>query len=191
MKVDDGTKFLVFDTETTGLPNHEDADITRQPHIIEFGAILCNRAGESLREYATLIKPEFYVHGELEARITRITGLTMYDLAGAPSFRDVLPEVRSLFAEADVVCGHNLAFDLKMIRFELIRMGSEGAIAWPARELCSLEHHLAEYGRWPRLAELQERYSETDAPYDQSHRALDDVRATVNVFLKSGMLALP
>ena len=167
-------QYLVFDLETTGLLKHPAAKDSAQPRAIEFGGVLLNSRGEVLDEAQQLINP-----GQpLEAIITKVTGLTDADLAGAPHFAEVAPRLRMLFAAADVVIAHNLAFDRGVIEAEVAR----NALVdwpWPARWLCSMQEHAEEWGGFAKLAALYEAY--LGKPLAQTHRALDDVRALVEV----------
>lgn len=166
---------LFFDTETTGLTLHPDADPLRQPRVIEFGAMLLNPAnGETLREVSWLVNP-----GEaLTPEITKITGLTDADLKDAPRFAEVLPELRDLFAGCGSMWAHNLPFDRAIISGELRRLSVDG-FAWPPAWFCTVGLYAPEWGRNPKLLELYERV--LGKPLAQTHRALDDVRAMVEI----------
>lgn len=175
----------VFDTETTGLPFHAEAKDDVQPRIIEFGGVLWDvRRDEIIDELELLVNP-----GQpLEAIITKITGLTDDDLKDAPRFPDVEPRLRSFFARAEGVVAHNLPFDRTLMFMELLRMGiPPSAWVWPKRELCTVQEHAEAWGRRPKLLELYEHY--TGNPLAQKHRALDDVKALLDVVRASGVFA--
>jgi len=168
---------IVYDTETTGLTLHPDAPVTKQPKCIEFGGVLLDRNGRVVEEASILINP-----GEqLSAEITKITGITDADLVDAPPFAEVLPQLRRLFAEADTVMAHNLPFDKAILRGELARLNVYDFI-WPKRELCTVGLYKDQWGRNPRLIELYE--SVMGKPLAQTHRALDDVHALVEIIQK-------
>ena len=76
---------------------------------------------------------------------------------------------------------HNLPFDKAIIRGELARCGIED-FPWPERELCTVGLHRDAWGRNPRLVELYE--SVMGKPLAQTHRALDDANALVEIIQK-------
>lgn len=165
---------LVYDTETTGLTLHPDAPVTKQPKMIEFGGVLLDRQGRIVEEAAILVNP-----GEpLSPEITKITGLTDADLADAPSFEEVLPQLRRIFGEATTVMAHNLPFDKAIIRGELARLNVLD-FPWPSRELCTVGLYKEQWGRNPKLLELYEAV--LGKPLAQTHRALDDVKALCEI----------
>lgn len=170
------TAAIVFDFETTGLTLHPDAPVEKQPRAIEFGAALVSlRDGAVLEEASILINPQC----PITAEITKITGLTDADVRDALPFADVLPQLRRLFSGAAVAVAHNLPFDRAILRAELARAG-ETTFPWPPRELCTVGLYREDWGRNPRLLELYEHVF--GRPLAQTHRALDDVRALVEIF---------
>jgi ATP-dependent DNA helicase DinG len=167
---------LVFDTETTGLTLHPEAPLAKQPKIIELGAALLNERGEVVETLSQLLHPGEDITDE----ITRITGITNGDLVGAPTFKDALPQMRHIFEQAFAVFAHNLPFDRAMIRNDLARIDCLD-FPWPAQEYCTVGLHKDQWGRNPKLTELYE--FTLNKPLPQTHRALDDVMALVEVVL--------
>ena len=168
---------IVYDTDTTGLPLHPSAPLSKQPRIIEFGAAILDDQGNVASDYNVLIHP-----GELiTEEITRITGITNDDLRGAANFAEVLPHIRSLFEQADAVFAHNLPFDRAMLNFELARLGCVD-FPWPATQICTVGLYRDLWGRNPKLTELYQ--SSIGKPLAQTHRALDDAMALVEIIQK-------
>src|SRR5690606_26055845 len=117
----------------------------------------------------------------LEPIITKITGLTDDDLASEPPLADVLPQIWRLFEAAGCVVAHNLPFDKGVLRGELRRL----AIAewpWPPKEVCTVGLYKEIWGRNPKLLELYEEVM--GKPLAQTHRALEDVQAMVEIIQK-------
>lgn len=175
-----GKKALILDTETTGLPKHGDAPLSRQPEIIEYGGIIYDIAKkEILSRLSILIKPK----GEVSEEITKITGITPEDLEDAPAFAEeaVLLPIQKQFELADVLVAHNLPFDSGMFKFELARIGglTEETWPWPVENMCTVQEHYQEWGRRPKLIHLYEHYMEK--PLEQTHRALDDCDALLEI----------
>lgn len=166
---------IVFDFETTGLTLHPEAELRKQPHAIEFGAVLMSLDNGAITEEASiLINPGMPLSDE----IIKITGITDEDLVDAPNFVTVLPQLRRMFAEAHCAVSHNLPFDRAILRGEL-RRANVADFPWPQREVCTVGLYKDTWGRNPRLLELYEQVM--GKPLAQTHRALDDVKALCEI----------
>lgn len=166
---------IVYDTETTGLTLHPSAEVRKQPRIIEFAcAILDPEDGAVVETAEMLIHPEC----QLPPEIIKITGITDDDLVGALPFKAHLGQLKRLFSGCDTVMSHNLPFDKAMLFNELARIECEG-FPWPSREICTVGLYKDGWGRNPKLKEL---YAAVQGkPLAQTHRALDDVKALVEI----------
>lgn len=173
---------LIFDTETTGIPKHPDANMKVQPRIIEIAGVLVNPEGNVTESFQYVINPEV----KLEEIITKITGLTDEDLKGKPSFQDLFPALQEHFNQAEAVIAHNLPFDYTMVELECARL--DGEFVWPQNLICSVQEHYEEFGRRVSLKDLYEAY--TMKPLQQTHRALDDVLALLEVCKASGLIGM-
>jgi DNA polymerase-3 subunit epsilon/CBS domain-containing protein len=117
---------LVLDLETTGL------DVTRE-RVVQVGAIAM--LGAKILEQPRLdqlIDPEI----PIPPTASRIHGLNDSDVSGAPTFAAFAPTLREVLT-GRVVVGHNVGFDLAVLRHEAARAG----IAWrdpPALDLVLL-----------------------------------------------------
>lgn len=174
---------IVFDTETTGLTLHPRAPVTRQPRMIEFGAVLLDARGEVVEEASVLCNPQEPITEE----ITKITGLTDADVRDAPTFEQLLPQLTRLFGAAQAVVAHNLPFDRTIIHGELAR-AQVTHFPWPRAEFCTVQLYAEAWGRNPRLVELYAHVM--DEPLAQTHRALDDVLALVKIIQKERLWEL-
>ncbi|MCA9987110.1 MAG: DEAD/DEAH box helicase family protein [Anaerolineales bacterium] len=157
------TTYVAVDLETTGLQPGKDA-------IIEVAAIAF-ADGQVLGEYQSLVNPE----RDLDSFIINLTGITQRMVNGAPVMYDVRPHVRQMMAD-HVVIGHNVGFDMGFLEQERIGVGQHridtvtlASILLPGVGRYSLEA-LARFLGLPSL-EAQ-----------QTHRALDDARLTVELF---------
>jgi DNA polymerase III epsilon subunit-like protein len=173
-----------MDWETTGLVLHPDTKIEKQPHGIEFAAVLFDDTGAILEEYEAIVDPGV----EIEEVITKITGLTNEDLRGKPHVATILPDIARLFGKADVLIAHNLPFDMAITEMEFQRLkGFAGPdLVWPKHHLCTAQSWQEQWGKRPKLLELYEYV--TGTPLAQTHRALDDVRALVEICIKTNAL---
>jgi DNA polymerase-3 subunit epsilon len=100
-----------LDTETTGLsPWFGD-------RICEIAILRCQ--GDTLLDsFETLVNPQ----RPLSPGAARVNGLSVLDLADAPLFAEIAPQVRLWLEDAIVVC-HNAPFDLSFISTEFNRLG--------------------------------------------------------------------
>ena len=105
-----GPRIMVFDCETTGTDRTKD-------QVIE----LCVQRGlaEDAPSQVWRIKPLAPIHPGAQA----VHGISIEDLVHCPAFEDIADEVAAVFAEADIVVGYNLAFDIDMLQAEYARVG--------------------------------------------------------------------
>jgi DNA polymerase-3 subunit epsilon len=100
----------VFDTETTGLDpdKHEILEVALLSFILD-------RDGNHyiLKEYESKIRPE-QIH-LANPKALEINGYTEEAWAGAPSFKNVIEEVRSIVGKSDLLLGQNLIFDMRFV----------------------------------------------------------------------------
>ena len=80
-------EYIAFDLETTGLNPSTD-------EIIEIG-IARFRDGELLDQFQSFAKPSI----PIPADITHLTGIHPEDVEEAPDFTELIPELRSFFAD--------------------------------------------------------------------------------------------
>ena len=153
-------QFLIFDTETTGLPINWKAPMTQidnWPRVIQLAWILCDVNGIELNRGKYLIRPEGW---------TMPTG-DFWKENGFTHEKSVLEgieieKVLDLFIAdletADFIVSHNMSFDYNVLGAEMIRANKKGkrAIRICTKELstdyCKIP---GKYGnKWPTLTEL-------------------------------------
>jgi DNA polymerase III epsilon subunit-like protein len=169
---------IVWDTETTGLTLPSVADLDKQPRIIEFACVVLDDKYKRVSEYQTLINPEH----PISAEITKITGLTDADLKDAPSFPEVIGEIIEQFIGIRTMYAHNLPFDMNMLINDLRRIGKEYAFPYPPKQICTVQLTKHLLGRNVKLSDLYEKIMKK--PLNQTHRAMDDVNALVEIIIK-------
>lgn len=186
-------KTIIFDTETTGLPQ-KGQPLEFQPHIIEFGAIYLDDDGQIIRTVNQLLNPGDKIWDnkikrfgdKLPPIITKITGITDADLVGKPSFNEFLPFLDRFFEGSYLLIAHNAVFDVAMLTNELERVGDNQeyitGFPWPKQTICSMQEYTIPSKKWPKLNELYERIM--GKPLKQTHRALDDVMALHEILVK-------
>ena len=165
------TTFVVIDLETTGGAPHLGAGIT------EIGAVKILR-GEVIAEFQTFIDPQHPIPGY----ITDLTGITNEMVFQSPTISQIFPSLLEFLGSPDttVVVAQNAPFDLSFLKFA----ANEHSFVWPkfpvldtaiiARKVLSREEV-------PncKLGTLATFFGTQTHP---NHRALDDARATVDVF---------
>jgi DNA polymerase III epsilon subunit family exonuclease len=155
----DGAEFAVVDFETNGLGGRERA--------IEIGVALF-RDGREVGAFESLLQPDT----GLSPFVVRLTGIREEDLRGAPRFESLWPGVRALL-KGRVLTAHNLAFDRRVLRSEVARMGA--SLPKATGEVCTLRLARAVLGRAESrgLDALAHRFG---LSFTARHRALDDAR---------------
>ncbi|WP_411767256.1 DNA polymerase III subunit alpha [Winogradskyella sp. A3E31] len=184
--------YLIFDTETTGLPKRWDAPITdtdNWPRAIQIAWQLHDAMGNCIEHQDYLIKPEgFNIPYDAE----KIHGIST-ELAqeqGA-SLSEVLEKFNIALSKTKFVVGQNVKFDLNIMGAEFVRED----VANPLQELPVLDtctEHTAElckipggrYGKFklPTLTELHQYLF--NQPFAEAHNATADVEATTRCFLE-------
>lgn len=173
---------MVLDNETTGFTLPSVADDSKQPRIIEFGAAKIDvLANERIGEINLLINPGMQVSD----KITEITGITNEALVGKPLFKDVAPQIIEFFKGVTHVIAHNANFDVQMLKMDAARAGCLDAFEWNKKTIiCTVQEYVHVFGRRPKLTELYEHFMKK--PLAQTHRALDDVNALIEILDTSG-----
>lgn len=184
--------YLIFDTETTGLPRNFNAPITdtdNWPRCIQIAWQLHDDMGRLLEHQDYLVQPEgFNIPYDAE----RIHGIST-ELAqeqGIP-LAEVLEKFKEVLAKAKFVVGQNIGFDLNIMGCELYRFGQENLLAdMPVLDTCTevtaelLKIPGGRGGKFklPNLTELHQYLF--GVPFAEAHNATADVEATTRCFLE-------
>jgi len=169
---------IIFDTETTGLDGPVATKIESQPYITELYAVRLTKDFKFIDEVETMIKPPIPISEE----ITKITGISDESVKDAPNFIQVYDEIYDLFECCQNVVGHNVMFDLRMIKFELFRYDKEYCFNWPKNRICTVEASKHYKNKRLRLQQLHELLFGNE--FQNAHRARNDVEATARCFME-------
>lgn len=155
---------LFVDIETTGAS-------PRRARILELAALRYER-GRVVDRLVTLIDPSEPVPWF----ITRLTGIKHADIAGKPDFSQVADEFLRL-AKGAVFVAHNVWFDYRFLRTELLQVG----VDYIPELACTvqLSRRLYPKERSHRLDAVVERHG---IIIDDRHRAEGDARAIVEFY---------
>ncbi len=184
--------YLIFDTETTGLPKRWDAPITdtnNWPRCIQIAWQLHDEFGKLIEHQDYLIQPEgFNIPYDAE----RIHGIST-ELAQAEgvSLHEVLEKFNIALSRTKFIVGQNLGFDVNIMGCEFHRLGIESPmIEMPVLDTCTevtaslLKLPGGRGGKFklPTLTELHEYLF--NKPFSEAHNATADVEATTRCFLE-------
>jgi len=184
--------YLIFDTETTGLPKRWDAPITdtdNWPRCIQIAWQLHDAMGKCIESQDFLVKPEgFNIPYDAE----KVHGIST-ELAqeqGVP-LAEVLEKFNIALSKTKFVVGQNVKFDLNIMGAEFVREAVENPLQeLPVLDTCT--EHTAQLckipggrgGKFklPTLTELHEYLF--NEPFAEAHNATADVEATTRCFLE-------
>ena len=183
--------FLIFDTETTGLPQRWDApldDFDNWPRLIQLAWQIHDDLGNLTEAKSFLIKPDGFiiprgsekVHGISTERATK---------EGHP-INFVLDEFIKALAKSQTIIGHNIEFDNSIVGSEILRRGElnplpdKNAVDTKivSTNYCALPGGRGGNYKWPTLQELY--FKLFNESFDAAHNASADVQATARCFFE-------
>ncbi len=184
--------YLIFDTETTGLPKRYDAPLTDSdnwPRCVQIAWQLHDELGNLVEHQDFLIRPEgFNIPFDAE----KIHGIST-ELAseeGLP-LEEVVQKFTEVIAKAKFAVGQNLDFDLNIMGAEFHRLQMDNPLASlpvldtcteVTAQLCQIQGGRGGKYKLPTLTELHEFLF--DEPFAEAHNATADVEATTRCFLE-------
>ncbi len=184
--------YLIFDTETTGLPRNWSAPITdtdNWPRCIQIAWQLHDELGNLMEHQDYLVKPEgFNIPFDAERIHGISTELAQQD---GVSLQEVLEKFNIALSKSKFIVGQNVGFDVNIMGCEFHRMGMDSRMnSMPVLDTCTevtaslLKLPGGRGGKFklPTLTELhQYLFGE---PFSEAHNATADVEATTRCFLE-------
>ncbi|MFH1768703.1 MAG: exonuclease domain-containing protein [Candidatus Omnitrophota bacterium] len=170
----DDTDLIFFDVETTGL-NPADGEA-----ICEIGAVKVEKCIET-GVFSSLLNP----NKPMPEAASAIHNIFDHDVAGAPYFGEVADKFLCFIGDR-VICGYNVSFDLAFLNHELRKINYP-PLDLPAIDILTMARmaipNLSRYG-------LSFVAGHLNIDSDNFHRALNDVRASKEIFFRISKMAV-
>jgi len=175
-------RLLVFDTETTNKPPLvalTPTTIDQWPYMVQFSFVLIDTDTYKYTEYDYVIQCKVQIENDFIHGITTSMNKTI-----GYSFSSIYPIFEECMKQADLLIGHNIEFDINMIRAECFRNHLRWKCDKPfyctmksTTRLCALPRF-----KWPTLKELHSHlFQETPS---NLHNSMIDVWTCLRCYLK-------
>jgi DNA polymerase-3 subunit epsilon len=204
-------RILVFDTETTGLPQTKiiNPDTLNQwPTIVQFSYIIFDTSLNNIiesKDYIIRVAENILIPQES----VKIHGITNeISINKGISILKVLNEFFYYLRDIEYIVGHNIQFDINMVKVELLRVIYQTSINESVEEMkynlhyisnckniyCTLKESIdfcnikiinksgKEYLKYPKLIELYQKLF--DCLPNNLHNSFIDVLVTLRCFMK-------
>lgn len=184
--------FLIFDTETTGLPKNYNAPVTDSdnwPRMVQVAWQLHDASGNLLDHSSIIIRPEGYTIPFATIQIHGITNERANE--EGEDLRQTLARFSEAVSKSTYLCGHNIEFDVNIIGAELHRCGMDNPMLNrplidtkndQTTEYCAIPGGRGGKFKWPTLTELYQKLF--NKGFEEAHNAAFDVEATTRVFFE-------
>ncbi len=182
--------YLIFDTETTGIPHNKTAPITdldNWPRLVQLAWQLHDTHGKLLSRHNYIVKPDGF---DIPFKSEQVHGIsTKRALDEGHDLIMVLDVFVKDLANTKLLVGHNIEFDINIIGAELIRAALPTELflslqkldtGIASTEFCKLQGGIGGKLKMPRLTELHEILF--GKKFEDAHDASYDVAATARSF---------
>ena len=204
-------RVLVFDTETTGLPKTKILNkymLDLWPHVVQFSYIIFDTESNTIVKLKDCIikVPDSLIISEDASKIHGITN--EISLSKGVNIAGVLDEFFNDFDTVDHIVGHNVSFDINMIKVELNRLLLDVSNVNKISEYqeylnllidskdiyCTMKESIAlcaietkdkfgrNYNKFPKLIELYQKLFQISP--NNLHNSLNDVIVCLRCFMK-------
>ena len=168
--------YIVFDTETTGLPKNRKApldDFDNWPRLVQLAWQKHDKRGKLIEHYNYIIKPDGFtipfesekIHGISTERANK-EGIAL---------QDAIDTFSKSISDTTHLVGHNVEFDIKIVGCEFLRLSQEN-ILFQKKHIDTKDDSTRYVGirnpktgryKWPTLTELHEKLF--GKPFDDAH----------------------
>ncbi len=181
--------YIVFDTETTGLPENFNAPITdfnNWPRIVQLAWKVYDIQGNVISTHNRIVKPDGFIIPPESISIHRITN-ERANSEGLP-LKEVLNEFINSIKHSKFLVAHNINFDNKITGCEFLRMDMHNYMndiihvctMNSTVDFCRIQGGMGL--KSPTLTELHNKLF--GKPFEDAHDALIDVEALGRCFFK-------
>lgn len=181
--------YLLFDTETTGLPKNYKApatDTNNWPRMVQIAWLIFDNEGKEIDSHDYIIKPEGFT---IPVEASNVHGIsTEQALEEGHDLKKVLEIFAAEIEKADYLVAHNISFDEKIVGAEFVRKGFK--TTWfSKKQICTMKSstdycglpNKRGYGyKWPNLMELHKKLF--GHGFEEAHNAAADIGATAKCF---------
>ncbi len=184
--------YLIFDTETTGLPKRWDAPISdtdNWPRCIQIAWQLHDAMGNCIEHQDYLVKPDGFnipydaekIHG-ISTELAEQDGITL---------QEVLEKFNVALSKTKFIVGQNVGFDVNIMGAEFYRLNVENDLqnlpvldtcTETTASLCQIPGGRGGKFKLPTLTELHEHLF--GIAFGEAHNATADVEATTRCFFE-------
>ncbi|EON78462.1 DNA polymerase III alpha subunit [Lunatimonas lonarensis] len=181
--------YIIFDTETTGLPRNFDAPVTdldNWPRLVQLAWQLHDKKGKLLSQQNHIVKPDGFT---IPYNAEKIHGISTKraNEEGKP-----LDTVLALFEQdvdnATYLVGHNVGFDIHVTGAEFLRKRIKTDFLSKrtldtkdlSTDFCAIPGGKGGKFKWPTLTELHQKLF--GVAFESAHDAAYDVDATAKCF---------
>jgi DNA polymerase III subunit alpha len=181
--------YIIFDTETTGLPRDYNApmsDVDNWPRLVQIAWQLHDAKGKLLSNHNYIIRPEGFT---IPYNAEKVHGIsTKRALAEGHDLKEILQVFRGDVVQAKYLVGHNIGFDINVVGSEFLRSELVMPLADKkeldtkdiSTEFCALPGGRGGKYKWPTLTELHQKLF--GKGFGDAHDAAYDVDATARCF---------
>jgi DNA polymerase III epsilon subunit-like protein len=207
-------RVLVFDTETTGLPKSKIINpdtLNLWPHIVQFSYVIYDTVLNDIVETCdSIVKLEDGI--TIPEDSTKIHGITdEFSKKNGIEIDLVLEDFFYHLNNVDLLVGHNVSFDINMIKVELLRIIYENHLNTSDEEIKTIKYNLhfltnykniwctlqssielcnikainkfgKEYTKFPKLLELHQKLFESTP--NNLHNSFNDILVTLRCYIK-------
>ncbi len=183
--------FLIFDTETTGLPRDYNAPLTdfdNWPRVVQIAWQQHDINGILLSSGNFLVKPEGFVIPYNAEKIHGISTQKAND--EGIELQQALHKFLEVANNSKYLIGHNIGFDINVIGSEILRKGLDNILPEYAvidtkdesTDYCALPGGRGGKFKWPTLEELHLKLFRKG--FGEAHNACADVEANTRAFFE-------
>lgn len=181
--------YIIFDTETTGLPRDYNApmsDVDNWPRLVQIAWQLHDARGKLISNHNYIIRPEGFT---IPYNAEKVHGIsTKRALAEGHDLKEILQIFREDVIQAKFLVGHNIGFDINVVGSEYLRaelvmpLGDKAELDTKdiSTDFCALPGGKGGKFKWPTLTELHKKLF--GVGFDDAHDAAYDVDATARCF---------